>query len=251
MARVRSSKNPTFGDTFDFSKLKADLARKLAEAAETIRQSEKGELVMPEDLFAGVKKQAAAAEAARAKWEAKLAEIGLSAAEAGLAEANRRATEAWWEDDLSEADRRAVEAAWEADCAEADRRAVEAAWEADHEAAYRSYVSGHVVTEKDGELAQTPIKLCLFDLDDTLLRTNDLDPFRGAGNVGNASRSYTDNLLAAFADRTDRLLYSMEHHHELRRTFPDMKWGVFTQALRNNPAWGGVSRIAMGRDRGL
>ena len=57
---MRSSKNPTFGDTFDFSKLKADLARKLAEAAETIRQSEKGELAMPGDLFAGVKKQAAA-----------------------------------------------------------------------------------------------------------------------------------------------------------------------------------------------
>jgi len=42
------------------------------------------------------------------------------------------------------------------------------------------------------------IELCLFDLDNTLLRTSDLEDFRGRENLGNTSAVYTRRLLAAF-----------------------------------------------------
>lgn len=90
-----------------------------------------------------------------------------------------------------------------------------------------------VEEDEEVEAILSPIKLCLFDLDDTLLRTDDLDPFRGQANVGNVSRPYTDNLLAAFGSRADRLLYTLQHHHELRHTYPDMKWGVFTRSPKH------------------
>lgn len=75
------------------------------------------------------------------------------------------------------------------------------------------------------------IRLCLFDLDNTLLMTRDLERFRGHGNVGVRSREYLGDLKAAFHfDVPDRYLYSEQQLEELKRELPNMKWGVFTRS---------------------
>ena len=79
-----------------------------------------------------------------------------------------------------------------------------------------------------------PIKLCLFDLDDTLVRTEDLEAFRGQTNVGDQSQGYSRRLLDVYMSRgASRLLYTPLHLAELRRLFPAMKWGVFTRSPRH------------------
>lgn len=88
-------------------------------------------------------------------------------------------------------------------------------------------------SEKECEPARSPIRLCLFDLDDTLLRTNDLAPFRGAANVNNNSQEYTNNLMTAYRDIPFRVIYTQQHHAQLREAHPEMKWGVFTRAPRH------------------
>lgn len=77
------------------------------------------------------------------------------------------------------------------------------------------------------------IQLCLFDLDNTLLRTDDLDEFRGRENVNNTSREYTRRLLREYDRRDDRLLYTPQQLAGLQDKFPDMRWGIFTRAPRH------------------
>jgi hypothetical protein len=45
-------------------------------------------------------------------------------------------------------------------------------------------------------------QLCLFDLDDTLLRTSDLDAFRGGAHVGPQNPQYKKELRAAYDANT-------------------------------------------------
>lgn len=77
------------------------------------------------------------------------------------------------------------------------------------------------------------IRLCLFDLDNTLLRTTDLEHFRGRENVNNTSREYTHRLVGEFENRDDRLLYTSAQLDHLRRRFPEIQWGVFTRSPRH------------------
>ncbi|MFC7459213.1 HAD hydrolase-like protein [Hydrogenophaga defluvii] len=79
------------------------------------------------------------------------------------------------------------------------------------------------------------IELCLFDLDNTLLRTSDLEPFRGRDNVGVTSAVYTQKLReAAFGpNASKRHLYTAEQLIALRTRFPGMRWGVFTRSPRH------------------
>ncbi|HEY5804130.1 MAG TPA: HAD hydrolase-like protein [Lysobacter sp.] len=77
------------------------------------------------------------------------------------------------------------------------------------------------------------ISLCLFDLDNTLVRTSDLVDFRGSANVNNASGQYTNALTVAFDASPGRVIYSLEQHQALRQRFPEMKWGVFTRSPRH------------------
>lgn len=76
------------------------------------------------------------------------------------------------------------------------------------------------------------IRLCLFDLDNTLVRTSDLDGFRGQANVGNTSANYIDGLTRAFDSVPGRQIYPPAEWERFDRDFPDMKWGVFTRAPR-------------------
>jgi len=76
------------------------------------------------------------------------------------------------------------------------------------------------------------IRLCLFDLDNTLVRTSDLDGFRGQANVGNDGVDYRERLAQAFDADARRHLYTPAILDRLRRELPEMKWGVFTRAPR-------------------
>lgn len=78
------------------------------------------------------------------------------------------------------------------------------------------------------------IELCLFDLDDTLLRTTDLEPFRGQANVGRRPVEvvYPAKLATAFGDPNSRAIYLPAHHAALRAAHRRMKWGVFTRSPR-------------------
>jgi len=76
------------------------------------------------------------------------------------------------------------------------------------------------------------IRLCLFDLDDTLVRTSDLEGFRGAANVGNDSPEFRGRLARAFDGASSRHLYTPDLLDRFKLELPEMKWGVFTRAPR-------------------
>ena len=75
------------------------------------------------------------------------------------------------------------------------------------------------------------LKLCLFDLDDTLVRTRDLKELREAGK-GTDSREYRSKIAAAFSKCRDRMVYGIDHLDEIREKFPSLKVGVFTRSPR-------------------
>lgn len=90
-----------------------------------------------------------------------------------------------------------------------------------------------VEDEDEPFFVQAPIRLCLFDLDNTLIRTGDLEAYRGQANLRNTSAQYTQALLGAYGAYGNRHIYSPEHHQELRHTYPQMKWGVFTRSPKH------------------
>jgi phosphoglycolate phosphatase-like HAD superfamily hydrolase len=75
-------------------------------------------------------------------------------------------------------------------------------------------------------------KLCLFDLDDTLVRTDDLQVIREAGKE-DSTQAYKERLHQSLEKRGDRHIYSPELLKKIRATFPDLKLGVFTRSPRN------------------
>jgi len=75
-----------------------------------------------------------------------------------------------------------------------------------------------------------PVELVLFDLDDTLLRTDDLADFRGAQFLHEQSHEYVSRLAAKYRQRMDRICYSPERLNLLRQRFPDASFGVFTRS---------------------
>lgn len=75
-----------------------------------------------------------------------------------------------------------------------------------------------------------PLRLCLFDLDDTLLRTDDLESFRWPVEVGRVGGDYERRLAAEYASREDRAIYTQEDLLELAGRFPTLAWGIVTRA---------------------
>ncbi|MCZ8080301.1 MAG: HAD-IA family hydrolase [Rhodobacteraceae bacterium] len=73
-------------------------------------------------------------------------------------------------------------------------------------------------------------KLCLFDLDDTLVKTEDLEKIRAAGK-DNDTKEYRAKVGRAYLLR-DREVYTEEILGEIRKEFPDLKLGVFTRSPR-------------------
>lgn len=76
------------------------------------------------------------------------------------------------------------------------------------------------------------MELVLFDLDDTLIRTSDLDGFRGRQNALVPSEGYVADLTRAYGHVYDRYLYTAWHLYQLKEQKPGRKLGVFTRAPR-------------------
>jgi beta-phosphoglucomutase-like phosphatase (HAD superfamily) len=75
-------------------------------------------------------------------------------------------------------------------------------------------------------------ELCLFDLDDTLVRTSDLDEVRRAGKNDN-SAGYLARLTEALGKVAPRLIYAESLLDEIRAANPGMRLGVFTRSPRS------------------
>ena len=93
----------------------------------------------------------------------------------------------------------------------------------------------HVIAERlvqDGRRVQKTLELLLFDLDDTLVQTGDLENFRGVAHIGPQSDEYVQRLKRAFVSTTARNLYSSAQLADLRRRWPALKVGIFTRAPR-------------------
>ena len=75
-------------------------------------------------------------------------------------------------------------------------------------------------------------KLCLFDLDNTLLRTSDLEWIRKVGKCTH-TREYRKRVAAEFSKRYNREIYSTNHLNAIRKNFPSIKIGVFTRSRRS------------------
>jgi len=76
-------------------------------------------------------------------------------------------------------------------------------------------------------------ELILFDLDDTLVRTLDLAQFRGVEHIGQQNQSYVSALTRMFKSNELRHIYSADEISSLRRTWPNIKIGIFTRAPRH------------------
>ena len=73
--------------------------------------------------------------------------------------------------------------------------------------------------------------LCLFDLDDTLVRTEDLKEVRESGkNIDTVA--YREKVSLAFDSRNSREVYKIGLLKKIRKEFPDLKLGIFTRAPR-------------------
>ena len=75
------------------------------------------------------------------------------------------------------------------------------------------------------------IELVLFDLDDTLLRTSDLEQFRGRENLNNTTVIYTSGLTTACMGRADRIHYPADILRAIQGS--GRKIGVFTRSPRH------------------
>lgn len=78
------------------------------------------------------------------------------------------------------------------------------------------------------------VELLLFDLDDTLIRTGDLEQgYRGARFLGRQSRVYEENLRVSYNEVIDRIVYTAALIASLRARFLGVKIGVFTRSPRH------------------
>ena len=75
------------------------------------------------------------------------------------------------------------------------------------------------------------IELLLFDLDNTLLRTSDLESFRGGAGL-NPSPTYAAQLEQSVISIPRRDIYPQEYLLELKKKYRDLKFGIFTRAPR-------------------
>lgn len=75
-------------------------------------------------------------------------------------------------------------------------------------------------------------KICLFDLDETLIRTDDLEAIR-FGCKNNTDPERLQELKIALDSRDLRHIYSVEILNRIRKNFPDLKLGVFTRSPRS------------------
>jgi phosphoglycolate phosphatase-like HAD superfamily hydrolase len=76
------------------------------------------------------------------------------------------------------------------------------------------------------------LRLCLFDLDQTLVKTDDMKALRESGK-NRVDQAYTNAVVQAFGALGGRLLYSRESLDSIKSEFSGMKLGVFTRSPRS------------------
>lgn len=75
-------------------------------------------------------------------------------------------------------------------------------------------------------------KVCLFDLDQTLVMTEDMKELRESGK-NKTEIEYREQVRETFNQKKDRLFYPEELLLQIRDNFPGMKLGVFTRSPRS------------------
>lgn len=78
-------------------------------------------------------------------------------------------------------------------------------------------------------------ELCLFDLDDTLVRTSNLEEVRLAGKNDN-SAAYRNRLSSAIGPIGPRIIYAESLLEDIRAAHPGMRLGVFTRSPKSYAA---------------
>lgn len=76
------------------------------------------------------------------------------------------------------------------------------------------------------------LKICIFDLDQTLLDTQDMKVVREAGKNVDTAR-YRTSVETAFNTKQGRHIYSLQLLEEIRTKFPKLKLCVFTRSPRS------------------
>lgn len=72
-------------------------------------------------------------------------------------------------------------------------------------------------------------ELCLFDLDETLIKTEDLKEVREACKR-NQNPAHLQKVVDGLKSKKDRCIYSLEILNLIRSTYPKLKIGVFTRS---------------------
>lgn len=75
-------------------------------------------------------------------------------------------------------------------------------------------------------------KLCIFDLDQTLINSDDIKDIREKGKRNNTEQ-YLISLEESLNEIEDRHIYSQANLDGIRAKFPEMKMGVFTRSPRS------------------
>lgn len=75
-------------------------------------------------------------------------------------------------------------------------------------------------------------QVCLFDLDQTLIETGDMEEVRLAGK-GDNSKEYKLNVAKNYHEKSERHYYSENLILSIRKKFPELKLGIFTRSPRS------------------
>lgn len=75
-------------------------------------------------------------------------------------------------------------------------------------------------------------EICLFDLDDTLIRTADLKQVREACK-NNSNPLNLRKLIVGLASQPDRFIFDLELLYRIRSAFPTLNLGIFTRSPRS------------------
>lgn len=74
-------------------------------------------------------------------------------------------------------------------------------------------------------------EVCLFDLDQTLIDSEDMEQIRKSGK-NEKSNTYKDIVKSKYEENSDRHYYAESLIQEIRKQFPEMKLGIFTRSPR-------------------
>ncbi|MCV9880023.1 NIF family HAD-type phosphatase [Brenneria izbisi] len=75
-------------------------------------------------------------------------------------------------------------------------------------------------------------ELCIFDLDETLIHTNDLKEIRKR-LANNDDKEILDELLESLENDDERLIYSQDLIQEIIESYPDILLAIFTRSPRS------------------